>query len=200
MKACFRCHQRRWSTSVRGRKTGTAHGQDGPADVAICQATGKHDQIVRWKLRREADMDDGPAMGGDAAMVGSAGITLHVGSQRPAHACHHHRHDAARPDRCIPRTTGRTLRHRVGEWNPVFRIENDAENAQAQSKSPEGVMKELAIYCLVYNMVRAVTAAAGLGRKWNRNGSVSSTRCVGCCWPSPGRRFRICRQQSSQSS
>ena len=34
-----------------------------------------------------------------------------------------------------------------------------------KSKSPEGVMKELAIYCLVYNLVRTVTTAAGLRQK-----------------------------------
>jgi Transposase DDE domain len=34
-----------------------------------------------------------------------------------------------------------------------------------KSKTTEGIMKELAVYCLVYNMVRAVTAAAGLRQK-----------------------------------
>lgn len=34
-----------------------------------------------------------------------------------------------------------------------------------KSKSAEGVLKELAVYCLVYNMVRAVTTAAGLRQK-----------------------------------
>lgn len=34
-----------------------------------------------------------------------------------------------------------------------------------KSKSAEGVLKELAVYCLVYNMVHAVTTAAGLRQK-----------------------------------
>ena len=34
-----------------------------------------------------------------------------------------------------------------------------------KARSEEGVRKELAAYCLVYNMVRAITAAAGLRQK-----------------------------------
>ena len=36
---------------------------------------------------------------------------------------------------------------------------------KVKAKTEDGVMKELAAYCLVYNMVRAITAAAGLRQK-----------------------------------
>lgn len=61
-----------------------------------------------------------------------------------------------------------------------------------KSQTAPGVHKELAIYCLVYNLVHAVMLAAATRQKRRPpTASASSTRCAGCCaltatrtWPS----------------
>ena len=51
----------------------------------------------------------------------------------------------------------------------------------------EGVLKELAVFALAYNLVRSVMVRVGAGcRGWRRSGSAWSTRCVG--WSASRRR------------
>ena len=68
--------------------------------------------------------------------------------------------------RCIPRNEWLELygvRWRVETH--FSELKTTLKMRKLKSKTDEGVLKELAIYCLVYNMVRAVTAAAGLRQK-----------------------------------
>ena len=55
-----------------------------------------------------------------------------------------------------------------------------------KAQSEDGVLKELAAYCLVYNMVRAVTAAAGLiqGVEPDRISFIDALRWL--LWAAPG--------------
>ena len=67
-----------------------------------------------------------------------------------------------------------------------WRIEMDLRHMKITMKmdvlrceTVEGVLKELAVFALAYNLVRSVMAESAGCRGWTRIGSAWSTRCVG---------------------
>jgi hypothetical protein len=54
-------------------------------------------------------------------------------------------------------------------------------------RSVDGVLKELMVYGIVYNLVRLVMGRRRVGSGWRWTGSVSSTPCAGCWRRIPGR-------------
>jgi hypothetical protein len=169
VKACFRCHQRQ-IVDFRGRRKGRdprakADDKRQPSSQFVRQL-GKHDQIVRWKRP--------PAM--PAWMTPEQWATLpqwlEVRELRYTLASKGQRthvvtiattllDETLYPKADVAELYG--MRWRVE--TRFSELKTTLKMRKLKSKSPEGVMKELAVYCLVYNMVRTVTAAAGLRQK-----------------------------------
>lgn len=169
VKACFRCHQRqivnfrgqRKSRDQRAKKDRT-----GQPSSQFVRQLGKHDQIVRWKRppARPAWMTPGQwAALPEWLEVRELRYTLASKGQRT--------HVVTIATTLLDETL--YPKAEVAElygmrWRVETRfseLKTTLKMRKLKSKSPEGVMKELAIYCLVYNMVRTVTAAAGLRQK-----------------------------------
>jgi hypothetical protein len=167
VKACFRCHQRQIIDFHPGRKSRdrTADKTGRPTSQFV-RRLGKHDQIVRWKRPPKPPAwmtcEQWIAMP-QWLEVRELRYTLASKGQRT--------HVVAIATTLLDET--QYPKEEVAElyglrWRVETRfseLKTTLKMRKLKSKSPEGVMKELAVYCLVYNLVRAVTAAAGLRQK-----------------------------------
>jgi Transposase DDE domain len=166
VKACFRCHHRQKVDFRRGRRnqeTSAAADRTGRPTSEFVRRLGKHDQIVRWK--RPSVM---PAWM-TAEQWAAIPEWLEVRELRYTLASKGQRTHAVTiattllDESLYPKADVAELY--AMRWRVETRfseLKTTLKMRKLKSKSPEGVLKELAIYCLVYNMVRAVTAAAGL--------------------------------------
>ena len=80
------------------------------------------------------------------------------------------------------------LRAALGRGDEHRPPEDDDEDGRAAVPGPRtGVRKELAVFCLVYNLVRVVMLEAAERQEVPvRRGSASPTRCTGCGTRGPG--------------
>jgi hypothetical protein len=159
VKACFRCHHRKKVNFRRGRK-------NRDATTEFVRRLGKHDQIVRWK--RPAVKPAWMTTEQWAAMpewleVRELRYTLSTNGQRThvVTIATTLLDETAYPKADVSELYG--MRWRVE--TRFSELKTTLKMRKLKSKSAEGVLKELAIYCLVYNMVRAVATAAGLRQK-----------------------------------
>jgi len=169
VKACFRCHHRQKVNFRRGRKnrdTCDAADRRGRPTSEFVRRIGKHDQIVRWK--RPKVMPAWMTAEQWAAMpqwleVRELRYTLRSNGQRThiVTIATTLLDEIAYPRADVAELYG--MRWRVE--TRFSELKTTLKMRKLKSKSAEGVLKELAIYCLVYNMVRAVTTAAGLRQK-----------------------------------
>ena len=163
--ACFRCHQRQIVDFRKGRKSRDrkARGEKtGHPTSQFLRGWAAATRSSAGSVRPTPRMDDARAMGGAAAWldVRELRYTLASNGQRTREVT-------------IAPTLLDETRYPKADVAELYRLRWRVETRFAElkttlkmrklkSKSVEGVMKELAIYCLVYNMVRTVTAAAGL--------------------------------------
>jgi len=163
--ACFRCHQKQIVQFAARDKRPVAPRKGDPRSQFV-RRLGKDDQIVRWK--RPPAMPAWMTPDQWAAMpewmeVRELRYTLASNGQRT--------HVVTIATTLLDQTL--YPKADVAElyglrWSVETRLselKTTLKMRKLKSKSPEGVMKELAIYCLVYNMVRTVAAAAGLRQK-----------------------------------
>jgi Transposase DDE domain len=169
VKACFRCHHRQKVDFRYGRKNAdrcAADDKTGRPSSEFVRRLGKHDQIVRWKRPsiKPAWMT--------AEQWAAMPQWLEVRELRYAMASNGQRthvvviattllDETLYPKADVAELYG--MRWRVE--TRFSELKTTLKMRKLKSKSADGVLKELAIYCLVYNMVRAVTAAAGLRQK-----------------------------------
>lgn len=169
VKACFRCHQRQRVDFRAGRKDRgqfSARDKTGRPSSEFVRRIGKHDQIVRWK--RPPRAPDWMT----AEQWASLPQWLEVRELRYSLQSNGQRTQTV--------TIATTLRdetlypkEEIAElyamrWRVETRfseLKTTLKMRKLKSKTPEGVLKELAIYCLVFNLVRTVTTAAGLRQK-----------------------------------
>jgi hypothetical protein len=169
VKACFRCHQRKkvhFRRDGANRHASTAADRAGSPTSEFVRRIGKHDQIVRWK--RPAAMPAWMTAQQWAAMpqwlevrelryrLRSNGQRTHVVTIATTLL-----DEMAYPQADVAELYG--MRWRVE--TRFSELKTTLKMRKLKSKSAEGVLKELAVYCLVYNLVRAVTTAAGLRQK-----------------------------------
>jgi hypothetical protein len=169
VKACFRCHHRKKVHFRRGRKNRDASAaaeRMGPPTSEFVRRIGKHDQIVRWK--RPAVMPVWMTPEQWAALpqwleVRELRYTLPSNGQRThvVTIATTLLDETAYPQAAVAELYG--MRWRVE--TRFSELKTTLKMRKLKSKSAEGVLKELAVYCLVYNLVRAVTTAAGLRQK-----------------------------------
>jgi hypothetical protein len=159
VKACFRCHHRKKVNFRGGRK-------NRDATTEFVRRLGKHDQIVRWK--RPAVMPAWMTTEQWAAMpewleVRELRYTLRSNGQRThvVTIATTLLDETAYPKADVSELYG--MRWRVE--TRFSELKTTLKMRKLKSKSAEGVLKELAVYCLVYNMVRSVATAAGLRQK-----------------------------------
>lgn len=169
VKACFRCHQRQnvsFRPDRKSRERFAGRDKTGRPSSEFVRRLGKHDQIVRWRRPPKA-----PAwMTAEqwAAMpqwleVRELRYTLQSNGQRS--------HTITLATTLLDETLypGDDVAELYGtRWRVETRfseLKTTLKMRKLKSRSTEGVLKELAIYCLVYNMVRMVTTAAGLRQK-----------------------------------
>jgi hypothetical protein len=169
VQACFRRHQRQIVDFRPGRGSRAGVGKEdriGRPSSQFVRRLGKHDQIVRWKRPPKPPM----------------WMTLQQWARMPQWLeVRELRYTlASKGQRTRVVTIATTLldeslypRDEVAElyglrWGVETRLaelKTTLKMRKLKSKSPEGVLKELAVYCLVYNMVKTVTTAAGLRQK-----------------------------------
>jgi|HubBroStandDraft_2_1064218.scaffolds.fasta_scaffold105316_1 hypothetical protein len=188
--ACFRCHQAQivdFRPHRKNRDSSTKKIKTGLPASQFVRRLGKHDQIVCWK--RPPVMPKWMSAEQWAAMpewleVRELRYTLRNKGQR-THVV----------------TIATTLlntelypKDEVAElygtrWHAETRfseLKTTLKMRKLKAQSADGVLKELAAYCLVYNMVRAVTAAAGLiqGVEPDRISFIDALRWL--LWAAPG--------------
>jgi len=166
---CFRCHQRQivdFRPHRKNRDASAKADKSGRPTSEFVKRLGKHDQIVKWKrpVIKAAWMsaEQWEAMPqwlelrelrytlsnkGQRTHVVTIATTLLDPVLYPKEAI------AALYD------TRWRVETRFSELKTTLKMR------KVKAKSEDGVRKELAAYCLVYNMVRAITAAAGLMQK-----------------------------------
>ena len=166
---CFRCHQRQtisFRPHRKNRDSSTQKNRTGLPTSEFVKRLGKHDQIVKWKLpAKQPDWmtaEQWEAMPewlelrelrytlankGQRTHAVTIATTLHDPALYPKEAI------AALYD------TRWRVETRFSELKTTLKMR------KIKARSEDGVRKELAAYCLVYNMVRAITAAAGLMQK-----------------------------------
>jgi hypothetical protein len=169
VKACFRCHHRQKVDFRRGRKNrdaSSAADRIGRPTSEFVRRLGQHDQIVRWK--RPSVMPAWMTAEQWTAMpewleVRELRYTLRSNGQRTqvVTIATTLLDETAYPKADVTELYG--MRWRVE--TRFSELKTTLKMRKLKSKSAEGVLKELAIYCLVYNMVRAVATAAGLRQK-----------------------------------
>lgn len=169
VKACFRCHQRQivdFRPRRKSRDRLAKADQAGHPTSQFVRRLGKHDQIVRWKRPPKAPAWMTPQQWAALPQwldVRELRYTLTGKGQRT------HVVTIATTlldETLYPKADVAALYGM--RWSVETRfseLKTTLKMRKLKSKSPEGVMKELAVYCLVYNMVRMVTAAAGLRQK-----------------------------------
>lgn len=164
--ACFRMHQRQVVDFRPHRKARDACAKGrrkGRPTSAFVRRLGRHDQVVRWKKpawhQKPAWMSDGQY---DALPEG-----LEVRELRYTLACKGQRtrcvtiattllDPAAYPGEKVAELYG--IRWRVETH--FAQLKTTLKMRKVKSHTAQGVKKELAVYCLVYNLVHAVMAEA----------------------------------------
>ncbi len=166
---CFRCHQRQIVDFRPRRRSRDRLGQGettGHPTSQFLRRLGKHDQIVRWKRPPKAPVwmtQEQWAALPQWLDVRELRYTLASKGQRT--------HVVTIATTLLDETLypkAEVMELYGLRWRVETRfseLKTTLKMRKLKSKSTEGVMKELAVYCLVYNMVRAVTAAAGLRQK-----------------------------------
>ena len=167
--ACFRCHQRQivdFRTRRKSRDQRAKGDKTGQPSSQFVRRLGKHDQIVRWKRPPKAPDWMTPEQWAALPQwlevrelryaLPSRGQRTHVVTIATTLL-----DEAMYPKADVAELYG--MRWRVE--TRFSELKTTLKMRKLKSKSPEGVMKELAVYCLVYNMVRTVTVAAGLRQK-----------------------------------
>jgi hypothetical protein len=187
---CFRCHQKQivdFRPHRKSKESSTRENKAGLPTSEFVRRLGRHDQIVRWK--RPAKMPGWMSAEQWASTPQWLGVrelkyTLKGKGQRTREV-----------------TIATTLvdcelypREDVAElynirWQVETRfseLKTTLKMRKLKAQSEEGILKELAAYCLVYNMVRAITAAAGLiqGVDPNRISFIDALRWL--LWAAPG--------------
>jgi hypothetical protein len=187
--ACFRCHQAQivdFRPHRKNRDGSTRKNKKGLPTSQFVRRLGKHDQIVRWK--RPATMPKWMSAQQWAAMpewleVRELRYTLKNQGQRTREVTIA---TTLLDDELYPKDDVAELydiRWRVETRFSELKTTLKMRKLKAQTE--EGVRKELAAYCLVYNMVRAVTAAAGLrqGVEPDRISFIDALRWLLCAAP-----------------
>jgi len=167
--ACFRCHQRQ-IVDFRARRK--SRDQLSKADRTaqptsqFVRRLGKHDQIVRWKRPPKAPtwmtIEQWESMP-QWLEVRELRYTLVSKGQRT--------HVVTIATTLLDETlySKDDVEELYGtRWSAETRLselKTTLKMRKLKSKTPEGVLKELAVYCLVYNMVQTVTTAAALRQK-----------------------------------
>jgi hypothetical protein len=187
---CFRCHQAQivdFRPHRKNRDRSTRKEKTGLPASPFVRRLGKHDQIVRWKRpsKRPKWMSAEPwAAVPEWLEIRELKYTIRNKGQR-THVV----------------TIATTLldpelypKDDVAELYDVrWRVETRFSELKTtlkmrklKAKTEDGVRKELAAYCLVYNLVRAVTAAAGLiqGVEPDRISFIDALRWL--LWADPG--------------
>jgi DDE family transposase len=169
VKGCFRCHQRQIVDFRPGRKSRERFGGDdktGRPTSQFVRRLGKHDQIVRWKRPPK------PPVWMTCEQWAAVPQWLEVRELRYTLASKGQRTHGVTLATTLLDETLYPMADVAELYGLRWRVETrfaelktTLKMRKLKSKSPEGVMKELAVYCLVYNLVRAVTAAAGLRQK-----------------------------------
>jgi hypothetical protein len=188
--ACFRCHQRQTVNFRPHRKSRDQSAKKDKTGVPTSQFVrrlGKHDQIVRWKrpnlqppwmtTEQWADMPEW-------LEVRELRYTLKNKGQRT--------HEVTIATTLLdPKLYSRENLAELYDtrWRVETRfseLKTTLKMRKLKAKSEDGVLKELAAYCLVYNMVRAVTAAAALIQHVNpdRISFIDALRWL--LWTAPG--------------
>jgi hypothetical protein len=166
---CFRCHQRQIVNFRKGRKRrdrASKADKAGHPTSQFLRRLGKHDQVVRWK--RPPKPPAWMTTEQWAALpqwldVRELRYTLAAGGQRT--------HVVTIATTLLDETrypkadVAELYGTRWGVETRFSELKTTLKMRKLKSKTPEGVMKELAIYCLAYNLVRTVAAAAGLRQK-----------------------------------
>lgn len=169
VKACFRCHQRQTIDFRPGRKSRDRFSggeKTGRPTSQFVKRLGPHDQIVRWKRPPK------PPTWMTSEQWDAMPEWLEVRELRYTFRSNGQRtqvltiattllDETLYPKQDVVELYG--LRWRVE--TRFAELKTTLKMRKLKSKTTDGVMKELAVYCLVYNMVRAVTAAAGLRQK-----------------------------------
>jgi len=167
--ACFRCHQHQIVDFRPHRKSrdrlGTADKTGRPTSQFV-RRLGKHDQIVRWKrppkapawmtAEQWAQIPEWLEVRELRYTLASKGQRTHVVTIATTLL-----DETLYPKSDVAELYG--MRWRVE--TRFAELKTTLKMRKLKSKTAEGVLKELAVYCLVYNMVRAVTTAAGLRQK-----------------------------------
>ena len=188
--ACFRCHQRQiidFRPRRKSRDRLAKADREGRPTSQFVRRLGKHDQIVRWKRPPRPP----------------AWMTPQQWAQMPAWLeVRELRYTlASKGQRTHVVTIATTLldeklypKADVAElygmrWSVETRfseLKTTLKMRKLKSKSPEGVLKELAVYCLVYNMVKTVAAAAALRQRVDadRISFIDALRWL--LWAAPG--------------
>jgi hypothetical protein len=144
--ACFRCHQRQIvdfrphrksrDKAAKGHKTGK------PTSTFVRRLGPPRPDRAMETPRIPAPVDQRPAVGGDARVVGCSRIAIHPGRQRPADADGDDRDDAAGPGHISQREDRRIVRHAVAGGDALRTAQDDAEDAQDQEpdrgRRPQG--------------------------------------------------------------
>jgi hypothetical protein len=169
VKGCFRCHQRQtvdFRPDRKSRDHFAVKDKIGRPTSEFVRRLGKHDQIVRWKrppkppawMTAEQWAEMPPWL-----EVRELRYTLQSKGQRS------HRLTIATTLLDETLYSKADVAELYGmRWRVETRfseLKTTLKMRKLKSKSQEGVMKELALYCLVYNLVRTVTTAAGLRQK-----------------------------------
>jgi len=187
---CFRCHQRQtvdFRPHRKNRDNSPKNDRTGRPTSEFVRRLGKHDQVVRWKRppARPAWMtaEQWEAMP-EWLEVRELRYTLTNRGQRTrvVTIATTLLDPALYPKDAIVELY--EIRWRVE--TRFAELKTTLKMRRLKSKTEEGVRKELAAYCLVHNMVRAVTAAAGLrqGVAPERISFIDALRWL--LWTAPG--------------
>jgi hypothetical protein len=187
--ACFRCHQRQtvdFRPHRRNQAKSAKGDRAGRPTSEFVRRLGKHDQIVKWKRPAAKPIWMTPVQ------WGAMPEWLHIREIRYTLA--------RKGQRTHVVTIATTLLDPIlypkddiaALYDMRWRVETRFSELKTtlhmrklKAQSEEGILKELAVYCLVYNMVRAVTAAAALIQKVepDRISFIDSLRWLLCAAP-----------------
>lgn len=167
--ACFRCHQRQivdFRARRKSRDRLAKAEREGRPTSQFVRRLGKHDQVVRWKRPRKppawmtreqwAQMPQWMEVRELRYTLASKGQRTHVVTIATTLL-----DETLYPKDDVAKLYG--MRWRVE--TRFAELKTTLKMRKLKSKTPDGVLKELAVYCLVYNMVRAVTTAAALRQR-----------------------------------
>ena len=167
--ACFRCHQRQL-VDFHPRRTSRERlpkaDRQGRPTSQFVRRLGPHDQIVRWKrppkppiwmtVEQWARMPEWLEVRELRYTLANKGQRTHVVTIATTL-----RDEMLYPKADVAELYGMrwSVETRFSELKTTLKMR------KLKSKTPEGVLKELAVYGLVYNMVKMVAAAAALRQK-----------------------------------